>query len=67
MRCYCCDYSPDTPSLFHSGLSMHKTKKKITYSPKGPICSDCLLESYFDTTKQIEPDKGEVEHVLDEF
>lgn len=48
MRCFYCDYSPDTPSDFHRGLQRnYSTSQRTVRMDKGtsrPICESCRKE-----------------------
>lgn len=47
-RCKICDYSPDTPSDFHRGLSLGAEKPRLVYQKitKDYTCSVCLWEPF---------------------
>lgn len=56
-RCYLCDYSPDTPSAFHQGLSLDRHGLTLIKDPVNPnefICTECLdnSRSWIDIPKE---------------
>jgi len=46
LRCYYCDYSEDTPSIYRSSLHVPNTHSRVTMDPKTghPVCSFCSSE-----------------------
>lgn len=49
MRCKICDFSPDTPSLYHSSVVMPRHIKMSEDPETGEITCNCFNSSELDT------------------